>query len=219
MEKDLYIDGKLTIEDLYNYLVEAESYTVHYNKGERGKTAPTGIYYKSYPNWEGWRYLSQLAKDHDIKFDPAASNKEGTKELTEILVNNDKYRNGFDKLVYKFIDEEFIQPLHLEYFPGKKSALSYFSIAINGGKGRAAKILQKVLNKHGFNLKVDGQAGNKTYSALIESGLDDEYLNQQLLYEMYNFYNRLIARNPAKYERFYNGWVNRLKRLGFKLNT
>ena len=206
--------GTLTKEDLFNYLEKAESYSVHYNKGENGKTAPLGVYYKYFPHWEGWRFLTQIAQEYKITFDPSSSNSKGCQALTELV--RGEYRVDMDELLFDFIENEYIQTLHLDYFPGKKSALSYFSITVNGGKHRSAKILQKILNTNGANLKVDGKAGEKTYEALLQSGLDDEYLNQQILLKVYNFYNYLIGRNPAKYRKFYNGWINRLKSLGFE---
>ncbi len=203
----------LQTETLVDYLIEAESYTIHYNKGERGKTAPGGIYYKYFPQWEGWRFLTHLAKEYGIVFDPAASDTQGCKELTALV--QESYREEMDQLLYDFVRENYYKKLQLHLFPGKKSALSYFSIVVNGGKRRAAKILQKVLVAHGAKIAIDGKAGPQTHRALAECGLDDTYLNQQILLQVYYFYNYLIGRNPAKYRRFYNGWINRLKHLGF----
>ncbi len=204
----------LTKDDLFIYLENAESYSIHYNKGENGKTAPLGVYYKYFQYWEGWRFLTQIAQECDIDFNPSTSNDIGCKALTKVVTTN--YRGKMDDLLYAFIEEEYIQKLHLDYFPGKKSALSYFSITVNGGKYRSARILQKVLNENGEKLKIDGKAGEKTYDALLQSGLDDEYLNQQILLKVYNFYNYLLSRNPAKYSQYYDGWINRLESLGFK---
>ncbi|GEM_PF-4734118 len=205
---------KITCDELVDYLVEAESYTVHYNKGERGKTAPAGIYHKYYPRWEGWRFLTQIAQEYDIRFDPAASDNIGCAALTEVIVK--EYKKDMDTLIYTFVQREYFQKLNLDLFPGKKSALSYFSVTVNAGKRRAAKVLQKALVANGATLKVDGKAGAKTYRALVESGLDDDFLNQQILLQVYYFYNYLVGKNPAKYNRFYRGWINRLKRLGFE---
>ncbi len=205
---------KLSVEEMVAHLVEVESYTIHYNKGERGKTAPAGIYYKNFPHWEGWRFLTHLAQEHGITFDPAASDSVGCKALTEIV--RSEYKEEMDGLIEAFVRKEYFDKLHPERFPGKKSALSFFSLTVHAGPYRAAKLLQKVLVDNGAKIAVDGRAGAKTFAALERSGLDDDYLNQQLLLQMYFFYNKLVARKPARYGKFYKGWVNRLKKLGFK---
>ena len=207
------ISSMITPQMLIDYLIEAESYTIHYNPGERGKTAPAGIYYKYYPDWEGWRFLTQIAQENRITFDPAASDNVGCRDLTQIV--QEVYRDELDTLIYSFVKREYYDTLQLDLFPGSKSALSYFSITVNGGKRRSAKILQKVLKAHGAQIDIDGKAGPKTYAALAACGLDDDYLNQQILLQVYYFYNYLIGRSPSKYRRFYDGWINRLKRLGF----
>ncbi len=210
------VDQFFEPRDLFEYLVESESYAIHYNFGENGKTAPLGVYYKYYNDWQGWRFLTQIAQERGIEFYPSACDSVGCVEMTKIVKSD--FKDEMNDILMEFIINEYVNRLHLDYFPGKRSALSYFSITVNGGKYRSARILQKVLNKHGLNLKVDGLAGMKTYDSLLNSGLDDEYLNQQILLEVYNFYNRLVERNPAKYERYYNGWINRLKKLGLNLN-
>jgi hypothetical protein len=209
----LYLEEELNVKNLMAYLEEAESYTIHYNRGERGKTAPLGIYYKHFPKWKGWTFLTHIAQEHEIVFDPASSDNTGCDALTEVV--KQYYKDEMDALLYDFISKEYYERLNLDLFPGKKSALSYFSITVNAGKRRSAKLLQKVLVANGAKIKIDGKAGPKTYRALVESGLDDAYLNQQLLLQVYYFYNYLVGRNPKKYSRFYDGWVNRLKRLGF----
>ena len=212
-EADAWTEDILTVDEMVDHLISVESYTIHYNKGERGKTAPAGIYYKHFADWEGWRFLTHVAQENSIDFDPAVSNSVGCKALTELI--RTEYKAKMDDLIADFVRKEYFDKLHPEFFPGKKSALSFFSLTVHAGRRRAAKLLQKVLVQNGANIAVDGMAGSKTFAALQESGLDDDYLNQQLLLQMYFFYNRLVARNPAKYSRFYKGWVNRLKSLGF----
>lgn len=215
-EKEVFVleeSDKLTVEEMVAHLIDVESYTIHYNKGERGKTAPAGIYYKNFPHWEGWRFLTQAAQENGIDFDPAASDSIGCRALTETV--RSFYKEEMDNLIEVFVRKEYYEKLHPEHFPGKKSALSFFSLTVHAGPGRAAKLLQKVLVQSGAHIAIDGRAGSKTFAALDQSGLDDDYLNQQLLLEMYFFYNRLVARSPSRYSRFYKGWVNRLKKLGF----
>ena len=209
----LQVNG-LTTATLVDYLKEAEGDYVHYNIGEQGLTANTGIYHKSFPRWEGWAFLSQIAQEIGIpNFSPSQSHRKGLKELNNAL--NGYYYKEFYSMIHSFTKKEYVDKLKLDMFPGSKSALAYFSIVVNGGKGRGGKILQKVLNENGANLVIDGAVGKKTFRALKSIPLDDDYLNQALLLGMADFYDYLIGRNPSKYSRFSRGWRNRLYKLGF----
>ena len=99
--ESLYAEEILTVAELMAYLTEAESYTIHYNKGERGKTAPLGVYHKHFPDWTGWTFLTHIAQEHEIKFDPATSDTVGCKALTEVV--QQYYKDELDALLYDFI--------------------------------------------------------------------------------------------------------------------
>lgn len=87
------------------------------------------------------------------------------------------------------------------YLMPEQLAILHFDTAVNTGIKTASIILQKALNKQGFNLKVDGIIGEKTLSAVKKADL-----------------NRLLADytiERAKYyaqigdTRFLRGWINR----------
>jgi len=212
----VHIEAKhLGVTELVEYLKRAEGTYLHYNVGEKGITADTGIYYTSFPKWEGWDFISQVAQEIGMtNFTPMQCSKSGLRELSKAI--HDNYYEEFYGLIEKFVQEEYIDKLRLDEFPGAKSALSYFSIVVNGGAGRGGKILQKVLNSAGAGLVVDGKPGNKTFAALTSIPLDDAYLNQELLQGMQDFYDYLIRKNPSKYGRFGKGWTNRLIALGYE---
>lgn len=79
---------------------------------------------------------------------------------------------------------------------------------INAGVGRAAKLVQSVLNnKFNYSLSIDGVIGNNTLRAL-------NTVNQELLHKEYkkareNYYATLGG-------EFYDGWIDRLNQFSFK---
>ena len=93
---------------------------------------------------------------------------------------------------------------------GKKSGLSIFSNSVNAGVTVGNKSVQRAVG-----VIEDGIIGSQTMKAINEYKYSDDKMNQDILKYMEGFYKSLVEQDPAKYYRFLNGWMNRLKRLGY----
>ena len=82
-----------------------------------------------------------------------------------------------------------------------KLSIIHFDTAVNTGVNTANKILQKALNKQGFNLTVDGIIGNKTLSAVKNADID------RLIADYTIERNKYYLRTGNT--RYLKGWVNR----------
>ena len=88
-----------------------------------------------------------------------------------------------------------------------------FDFGVNSGPKNAVKILQRALNREGFNLTVDGVLGSATVGYVQgRDNYETQGLIDNMLLERRNFYNRLVAINPSQ-SVFLKGWLNRLKRV------
>lgn len=196
-------------KDMEVFVSHYESDRVHYLIKEKGFTAPYGIYSIANPNSKPIRYIEQLYnsyglnknyRQHAAKLDSMLTKEERAKacELAMELYL-DKYLNG-------------LMP-YLKMMP--KTLLSYFSNSINGGVSTGNKSLQYALG-----IKVDGVFGKNSRKRLKEvtSKDVDKSLSQLTLKYMSAKYCRLITNNPDKYLINKNGWLNRIKYLGFKGN-
>jgi len=205
-----FVDRDILLTLLMQYLEDEEGYEVHFLKGERDITAFFGIYRYAHPLFSGWSWLDSVANNaHLIDYD-LRDNKSTRIYLTEIIrsYHDKEYR----KIARDFYEIEFFNPLRLYLF-GRKSSLSAFSIAVNGGFGRFSIFIQEILNEAGANLRLDGYAGEKTFLALEQFDLGDEFLNKELISRMEKHYANLIRLDPKLYLRNKNGWANRLERL------
>ncbi len=77
----------------------------------------------------------------------------------------------------------------------QRAALVAFDLAVNSGPGRANKFLLELESEGKANL----ETGQVDLQAFFEKRED--------------FYNKLITGNPAKYERYSDGWETRLEHL------
>lgn len=79
---------------------------------------------------------------------------------------------------------------------------------INAGVGRAAKLIQSVLNNSfNYKLSIDGVTGNQTLTAL--NAVNQEVFHKAFKQARINYYASLGS-------SFYNAWINRLKKFTFK---
>ena len=103
----------------------------------------------------------------------------------------------------------FWNRLQASYINSQAVAENLVDHGINAGTGRAAKIMQKVLNdKFNKNLAVDGGVGNKTLAAINSvnaSDLFQEYSDARIAY--YHSLNK---------DYWINGWINRVKTIADK---
>jgi lysozyme family protein len=95
----------------------------------------------------------------------------------------------------------------------EKNAIELFDIAVNMGVATSAKTLQNALNLMNRNqkdfpdLKVDGNAGEKTFKAY-------SIVNKEILFKVLNGlqfsrYVSIVERDPTQ-ESFFNGWMKRV---------
>jgi lysozyme family protein len=85
-------------------------------------------------------------------------------------------------------------------------ALLVYNIAVHSGPGRAGKFLQRALNKNGASLKVDGDIGENTLTAIATAPLADTIDD---LIELYD----ALLKSIDNYETFKNGFTSRVKLL------
>ena len=97
--------------------------------------------------------------------------------------------------------------------------LAHFDAAVNHGVGRAGMLLQDALNSmntgpNAYMLKVDGAVGPKTLGVLhdVLRTRSPQVVTQRQMDIRREFYHAIIRRRPDQ-ERFFRGWMNRLKWL------
>ena len=78
----------------------------------------------------------------------------------------------------------------------------YFDMAVNMGKSRAVKIMQKAANNKGRNIDVDGGLGPATRKAL--NGVEHKRVQAFRV----KYYSDLVNSKPDL-EKFYYGWYRR----------
>jgi len=90
-------------------------------------------------------------------------------------------------------------------------ATKVFDLAVNMGADRAHRLLQSALNKtFMLRLSVDGILGNASFSVInaVMDGDEEQRLLTAYANEAWEFYQRLIERNPTL-GVFRTGWRNR----------
>jgi len=191
-------ENKKTI--LLNFLAEVEGTIIHFNaKTETSYTTPYGIYRKAFPHATICKYVDRLYEENGLNRNiPSHARK-----LNRLLTNEQKEtikELAWDFYKRNFIDERLIGILD------SLTSLSYFSIAVNGGKGRGIKSIQSPIGT-----SVDGKLGPKTIKKLRAYLTSHTFkdLNMGMLEYMYFFYQRLIRRKP-KFRIYRIGWYNRL---------
>jgi lysozyme family protein len=81
--------------------------------------------------------------------------------------------------------------------------------AVNMGKKRAHILLQCALQDCGEPVVADGKLGPATMGAVKRS--EPMHLLVSLREHCCKFYEELVRRNPAKYERYLAGWLRRAR--------
>lgn len=85
-----------------------------------------------------------------------------------------------------------------------------FDHAVNSGNASAIKTLQNIVG-----VKADGIMGKKTLAAVDKYIADnsEDSLANDLLNSRQAFMTHLAISNPMKYQKNYNGWMNRIQKL------
>jgi len=160
-----------------------------------GKTYK-GISSKFHPDWEGWKIIDKL------------SVVDGYEKLNE----NEKLNELVEKFyfsLWKACGAELIDAIYPEL------AVEYFDTAVNMGKKRAVRVLQKSINRvlqKGL-IKEDGILGPITLQAVgVASGINRE-INFIYKHLRAKEYVEIVQKNP-KNLKFLGGWINRALDLG-----
>jgi lysozyme family protein len=197
-------------DEIMNYLAVAEGETVHYNKGEKDITSPYGIYRHAFPAADIFEYLDYIAESAGVSLSMDGNYQEAINFINRKLSVDKEFKKTVRDLAWEFYVDNFIDQKTIELL-GPKSALTLFSLSVNGGKARGAKAIQTAVG-----VDADGIIGSGTRAAIAEAANDDDALNQGMLQYMSDFYDSLIEKNPEKYGAFKNGWKNRLRDLGYE---
>lgn len=86
----------------------------------------------------------------------------------------------------------------------------FFDTVVLHGFGGASTLLQKALVKLGQPIRVDGDAGKKTFEAV--KCVSPDILKEYFLSEREAYYHQRVIDRPADEENL-QGWLNRLNRL------
>jgi len=189
-----------TRKKIMDYLSRWEGNHLHKNSTEDYITSAYGIYKKSFPDAAIFKFYEQIADELGV----STFDRPGREVINKFMDANPIYKEVEEDLAWQFYVDNFMGNTILQYLP-PKSALSFFSISVNGGKKRANKALQTAVNKVyeeyqvPKHLVVDGIVGKGTKTALKElvgNGLvDDNIFNQYMLEYMNNFYHYLAKKN------------------------
>lgn len=164
------------------------------DKDDKGGETYRGISRIKNPNWEGWAYVDQLKplKRGDI------INHAGLKEA-----------------VAKLYFEKYFKQNRFNEIESPKKALVLFDMAVNGGY--SVFMVQNILNiAFQKGLLNDGVLGAKTLAAINEVP-EIAFCNEVNKYRIARF-KRIVEKDPTQ-EKFYEGWIDRVRKLNNQLKT
>lgn len=150
------------------------------------------------PSWRGWRII-----------DNAKTETSFPKNLSNRL--------DLDKLVKSFYKSRYWDVNLLDACPSQNIANEMFDTGVNMGVSRAAKFLQRALNRLNKNgliypdLVEDGKMGPNTLRALKAS---IKYKGDSYIYKLLNIYqgshyDKYMNKNSTQ-EKFAIGWLDRV---------
>jgi lysozyme family protein len=167
------------------------------NPTDKGGETYKGISRKMHPEWTGWNIIDKYSTANVY--------------LLNEQLNGD---NNLQLLVQDFYKREFWDALKLGEVNNQKIATELFDTAVNMGTGTAALFLQRALNVSNINnkdyadLKLDGQIGAKTLTAL------NDHPAPNIVFKLLNIlqgakYIAICEANPSQ-EIFLKGWLTRV---------
>lgn len=128
---------------------------------------------------------------------------------------NTDVRNITDDQLNDIYASEYWSPSHCQSMPAPVG-VAVFDLAVNGGVGRAVKMLQSTLGVTADGIFGPGSLGAlaaQTSNAADTSAFVTNYLNARE-----NYYRTLATQNP-KLQVFLKGWLNRVEALKTYLAT
>jgi lysozyme family protein len=110
--------------------------------------------------------------------------------------------------VRTFYKDEYWDKPKLNELP-EKTASVLFDYGVNAGTGTAVKKLQEIVGT-----TPDGVIGKKTIAAVNKYVEDngEDLLAHSILNKRAEQYVQLATKNPAKYEKYLEGWMNRINK-------
>lgn len=189
---------------IMNYLARYEGTIIHWNRTETNMTTPYGIYRKSFPNAVIFKYIDALS----VKYTGRVIRRRDLRQIGKLnnsLTRNERRR--IKDMAWDFYLNNFMNPEVTDMLDGKEG-MSFFSISVNGGRGRGIKSLYSATK-----LKLKNRVSDVLLNKISELKRKHISLNDGMLDYMLNFYKYLIRKNPNKYGRYRNGWFSRLKGL------
>lgn len=179
---------------------------------------------------------NKIATDADIKFSKAVDmtlNFEGGYTvdhagntnfgITQTTLDNFNKENGYPKssvmdmtkddarFLYR---KKFFEEPKFDALP-EKTAIAMFDYGVNASPNTATKKLQSIVGA-----KEDGILGPKTINSVnkfIENNGEDVLVGN-LIDKRKEHYKSLIDKNPDRYKKYENGWMNRIDGLRKSLN-
>ncbi|MDA3046688.1 peptidoglycan domain protein [Campylobacter sp. VBCF_06 NA8] len=177
----------LSYEKMLRLEFSNPSNALHYNPGEAGYTF-MGIYEGVWKSWSGWDTIRQVLKKYSLK------------KASEICYNNPALRS----MVKAFYKVNFWDKAKLDSVIPYEQAHLIFCFGVNGGLKKAVIMAQEIVGTN-----PDGIVGAKTLNTLNGfSPLEFEKAYKQAWVE---YYHKLAKNNPARYAKFLQGWLNRVK--------
>lgn len=155
-----------------------------------------GVDRKHHPKWQGWDVIDDMKRTNGFQVKHLDAN--------HMLQN----------MVQSFYKSEFWDKMKLDNVNDQRIANELFDTGVNAGVGFAGKSLQRVLNvanKQGQyypDLKVDGNVGNFTITALNKHPMPDNILKGLNALQGAKYIE--ICEANDKQEVFFNGWMKRV---------
>jgi len=195
---------------LEKFLFEEEGGGMHFLKGEKGFTTPYGVYSYANPKDKSILYARRLYVRYGLN-----PNIRAHAYILDTRITNGERRELKD-LALKLYKTKYIGSIYDIIKHSPKTFISFFSNSINGGLSRGYKSLQ-----YSLGVTVDGKFGKISKATLkqaIVNGEDEDIALGALNY-MAKFYCSLIRNNKTRYYRFRNGWLSRIRSIGYNRNN
>jgi len=200
--------SKFTIA--YNKIMGHEG-TYSNHRLDRGGETYRGVSRNHHPTWGGWQIIDDTKRSVAKEYDQDSVEFEN--EFVSRLEEN-------QLLQYRI--KEFYKKNYFDVFNGdnlpEQLAIELFDNAVNLGKNRAVKHLQRslnVLNRNGLlysDLIVDGIYGSMTEGAInryLDIDGDEEMLVKVINILQGSYYLEIMKYDPTQ-EHFARGWLKRV---------
>lgn len=182
------------------------------NPNDKGGMTYQGIARVYNGNWDGWKIIDKYLRDFPELVNPFTKPPISVSRLNKVL--SEDLELGM--LVFEYYYTNYFVKSGAESISKvcDKASVVLFDICVLQGVKRAAKTIQRLLNRYyGYTLVVDGILGNNTLNAFKDACLKDSkdsVINHLLLEYTDNLNEASKLDNNAK---FLAGWLNRVLNL------